>query len=243
MKTSTKLIIGFFSILVGLMLLTDISIWANYRKGEKNDTWLRHEPENKIYSKNPYVSVQPFKVIVVFNKNARQEVDKPQENESVNELLEKHRYDMVVLQQDSANQLLNAKNIDYHQQGDTLFVSLKKGDGMVWVKTTSIPVVISQSGSVRIQGYTGGTLQVQATAGANIELNNLKLSSFSFAGGQYNTLSFEDSDTIPEANIAMGRNSSLQLKDVYFAKKHIQLDSASAISVSGTSARMISEIK
>ncbi len=243
MKTSTKLIIGFFSILTGLMLLADITIWASYRKGEKNDTWLRAEPSNKKYEKNPYVAMQPFKVIVVFNKNAMQEVGKPQENVSVNELLEKHRYDMVVLDHDSANQLLNARNIDYHQQGDTLFVNLKSGDGMVWVKTTSLPEVISQSGSVKIQGYTGDALQVKATAGANIELNNLKLNSFSFVGGQYNALSFEDGDTIPEANITMGHNSSLQLRDVYFTKKNIQLDSASAISVSGTSAKMISEIK
>ncbi|MBV8255252.1 MAG: hypothetical protein JO154_21800 [Chitinophaga sp.] len=243
MKTSTKLIIGFFSILIGLMLLADITIWASYRKGEKNDAWMHKEPQNKIYEKNPYVSVQPFRVIVVFNKNVQQVVDTMQGNVDLDAVMEKHGNNMVVLKQDSVNQILDAREIDYQQKNDTLFISLKNKDGMVWVKTTNLPVIINKYSNVRVEGYTSGDLQIQCTAGANTELSDLKLNSFRFAGSQYNSLSFDDSDTIPAASISMGRNSSLQLRDVYFTKKNILLDSASAISVSGTSARMISEIK
>ncbi|MBV7531612.1 hypothetical protein [Chitinophaga sp. sic0106] len=244
MKTSTKLIIGFLGILIFLMLVTDITIWANYKKGITNQEWIgaHHNKNNPEENKKILpVTVQPFKVLVVFNTNVtrREYVNADStEREGIEEVRQHNKVEVV---QEDAWSVTSYNGDQFKQNGDTLMITLTAGSGGFKVAVgKEMPQIINTAAWMEINGVQATQLVIVADTSARTVISNVGIGELRYTGGRRTRLEMFGNTAIDNADISFTDGGSINLNDVYFKQHHFNFDEKVEVSLNGKSVKMIS---
>lgn len=251
MKTSTKLLLGFFGSLVLLMLCTDIVLRANFSKGITNANFGRSTPNEPPTT----ITLQPFQVVKLQTASGRPLYDtafetrvrqaRSMDGKTTSETTIKSTWPsgFVNISSDKNYTLTKGStdSILVRYAADTLILTVFRG-GNLELKAPHITQVIAPSSHLRISNYKEPALVI--TTGPNVEasVNNNQVGTLSFSGGQGGTLDINEETTADSVNIALGKGSKLRFKGAY-QRGHIQVDSLQEIELSEKVLQKIREIK
>ncbi|MFB6455424.1 hypothetical protein ACE38W_09165 [Chitinophaga sp. Hz27] len=244
MKTSTKLILGFFGILIFLLLVADISIWASYKKGNNNTDWVDkmgkrmrgpERPEEKLNE----ISVQPFKVLVVFNEDTEKFRTNPKQKEGNYQFQE---YYMEINSSDKPLIECIGYSPKHKQSGDTLFLWLNN-EHIVTLKTPGIQEIRSSYSRVAIGDINVDSLTITNTEYCGNIIRDAKIKNLVINGSEKNDLQIQEGAQIGSADITMKKGGELELFNVVFEKHKITVDSLDRLDLQGRSLNMLTSIK
>lgn len=217
MRTGNKLLLSFVAFAVLLMLLTDVLLWANFKRGIKGDL---DEPKD-----NPWhtVTLQPVKVVKIeshLNDNIR---------------IERADSFKIGYEDHSVQQVL------YSQKGDTLFV--QPGDARnIVIYCPAIETVLLLKSRVTLFNMHLPSLHVVSGDSCSVELNNdIAIGSLHVTGGRGN--SFTVTGNVDSLYLELGPESAFHSEDVPYKFTSMKLDSLNELNLSGRSLKALKEIK
>ncbi|NIG52962.1 hypothetical protein [Chitinophaga sp. Cy-1792] len=245
MKTSTKLIFGFFGVLIFLLLLSDITIWASFKNGKTNQEWVdnwskkmkgrENQPEQKINQ----ISVQPFKVLLVFNEKA-EKFHKEIEGKGGNYQFQDSYMNLVSDTKPSIE--CWGYTPKYQQSGDTLYLWLDN-EHHITLKTPDVQEIRSSYASIELNDLNIDHLTIATSAHCGNIFNQNNIKNLVIAGNENNYLEIRNDAHISSVDITLKKGSELQLDDVSFDKHKISVDSLDRLDLQGRSLKMLTEIK
>ncbi|NML36752.1 hypothetical protein HHL17_06025 [Chitinophaga sp. G-6-1-13] len=251
MKTSNKLLLGFFGSLVLLMLCTDIVLRANFANGITNSTFGKRRPAEQLTT----ITLQPFQVVKILSASGHPQYDTLNETrvrqartlngETTSETTVRSTWASGFINIVANKNYTLTKDVTdsvlVSYAADTLILTVFNASNLE-LKAPSITQVIAPSSHVRINNYQIPSLTI--TAGPNVEayVNNNQVGTLSFSGGQGGTLLVNEETTADSVNIALGKGSKLHFKGAY-QRGHIQVDSLQEIELSEKVLQKIKEIK
>ncbi|NSL88849.1 hypothetical protein [Chitinophaga solisilvae] len=222
MKTSKKLIIGFSSVLVLLMLVTDIVLRVNYSKGITNVNFRINKSPAPVTKQ-----LQPFKVLMLTNAqhNGLSKANYIYINPG-------KEYQILVDSTDAAQ---------FRQTGDTLFITFPNNNAYT-INCPSLEAVHNKDCKVFFSDLELNSLQVTSTDSTEISFNGNKLKTLTLTAGVHSDLHVNDDNTIDSMNIQLGRNSGLWFSAT-FNKGQINVDKLRQMELSGSAVEHIQTIK
>ncbi|WP_291912751.1 hypothetical protein [Chitinophaga sp. CB10] len=244
MKTSTKLIIGFLGFLLFMLLLTDITIWANYKKGITNEEWIgvnngkvNREAERKILP----ASVQPFKVLVVFNTDVIRRSRSNADSTRVEYSEEVRQTNRVELVQEEAWSVTAYEGGQFTRKGDTLLITLTSRSGGFRVAIgKEAPEIINHAAWMDISGIYVDNLAISSDTSARTVINNSGIGQFTYRGGRNTRLEISTCPDFNHADISFADGGAISLYDVYFKQHRFNFDDKVDVSMNGKSVKIIS---
>lgn len=217
MRTGNKLLLSFVAFAVLLMLLTDILLWANFKRGI---TGNEDNPEKNEWHTS---ALQPVKVIKIESHN------------NYNVRIEKADSFKIGYQEDTLHQVL------YSQNGDTLLVHPEENNNVV-IYCPQIELVLLSKSGVTMYNMDLARLQVVAGDSCSIELiNNIEIGSLHVTGGREN--SFNLNGKVDSLYLELGPGGSFRSDDVPYKFTSMKLDSLNELNLTGSSLKALKEIK
>ncbi|HEY8956467.1 hypothetical protein [Chitinophaga sp.] len=218
MKTSNKLFLGFSGILVLFMLLSAAILKANYNKGITNT--INHQPkQDPDYAK---VTIPAFKALVL--KSTVAKTDDHEATVDIRESLEYH--------------LEFYKNATYNLLGDTLYIEISQPRDVVLYSPAIRYIDNRTRYAINLSEVNSPSLRINTGGNARVYMHNSKINSFSFAGGENNTLEVTDDNVLDSVKVTMGKRGSLYFYAPYQAGD-FSVDSLDNLNITGKSLKSL----
>ncbi|MBC9931073.1 hypothetical protein [Chitinophaga qingshengii] len=249
MKTSKKLFFGFLGLLVLWMLGTDIVLRANYSKGITNSNMGGHKTVPLVT-----MTLQPFQVIKIASVSGKpindtlfetrvEQIGTPR-NGATNKTEIRSTWATGGINFKPGNQYTLVKSTDdsilISYTADTLVLTLIKS-GKLDLQAPALKAIIAPSAHLWINDIKAPSLTVVTGPYVETHFNKTQIGTFSFAGGQQNSLYIEDSK-MDSVNITLGKESSLNFNGDY-QRGSIQVDSLREIHLSDKVLQKIKSIR
>lgn len=126
-------------------------------------------------------------------------------------------------------------------KNDTLYVRVKDnlekrysayiGD----LYTPELKSITTAGHHISLKGTRTQTLTVSATGKAEINLSGITVQQLDVKAGDKASVSVSGADTIPQASISLGQQSSFTASDIFFANNHLSAGDSATIQLSGRS--------
>lgn len=217
MRTGNKLLLSFVAFMVLMMLLTDILLWANLKKGITGD---KGETQKRDWHT---IALQPVKVVKI------------KSNQYNNIRIEKSDSFRISYAQDSLNKAL------YSQQGDTLFVQARE-EGFITISCPDIETVVLVNSGVFLNDLHLSRLNILSDNSCSVEFNgNTAIGALYVIGGRENMLNINGK--VDSLYLQLGPGSSFTSDDVPYKFSSMKLDSLNELNLKGSSLQALKEIK
>lgn len=220
MKTSNKLFLGFSGTLVLFMLLSAAILKANYNRGITNT--INHQPkQDPDYAK---VTIPAFKALVL-----KSTVAKTDDHEATVYIRESPEYNLEFY-----------KNATYNLLGDTLYIEISKARDVVLYSPAIHYIDNRTPYAVTISEINSPQLHLNAGADVRVYMQNSKINTFSFAGGENNTLEVTEDNVLDSVKVTMGKHGSLYFYAPYQAGG-FSVDSLDNLNIAGKSLKSLKQ--
>jgi len=228
MKTSNKLILIFFITLVSGMLISDIVLWANFKRGVLGHSPFGDREEDNLSRTN--APLQPFKVI---------KVETHEEQWWVNvTLAEKYAINNFSMK-DSAL-------ASFRQVGDTLIIHPIRADRdrLINVYCPAFTTLIMENDTkVTVSLFDQNQFAVRAGEKCVVNLSSTKFRSLDLRGGVKSSVVFNYGCEIDTLHMALGKGSDFRSNDVPFKQVDMEMDEWAVFSVDGRSIPAMKQVK
>jgi hypothetical protein len=217
MRTGNKLLLSFVAFMVLMMLLTDILLWANLKKGITGDS-------GEIQKRDWHTTtLQPIKVVKIKG------------NQNNNISIEKSDSFKISYAKDTLNQVL------YSQQGDTLFVQARE-ERFVTISCPEIETVELLNSGVFLNDLHLSRLNIVSGNSCSVSFGgNTEIGSLYITGGRENILNINGK--VDSLYLQLGPKSVFTSDDVPYKFTAMKLDSLNEMNLRGSSLNALKEIK
>lgn len=219
MKTSNKLLAGFFGVLVLLLLISDIILRVNYSKGITNSNSVNMAPNRPLTKQR----LQPFKVLMLQGTG---------DNNNT-----------VHLSDDDTSILQYNGDATIRYGGDTLFLTYKDCHFIKLSVPVSMETVHLQKGELLLGESRLPRLTVYGGANTNCFLRDVKMQAFTFTAAKGSGFYTEGKNEVDSIRLSLGKGSTLQFRDMVYRTAEIKVDSLRELDVSGQALEHITLIK
>jgi hypothetical protein len=217
MRTGNKLLLSFVAFMVLMMLLTDVLLWANFKRGIMGD--MDERGDNQRHT----VTLQPVKVVKITS------------NQNYNVNIEKADSFRISYSIDTLNQIL------YSQIGDTLFVQPRE-EGFVTIGCPEIETILLVHSGVALNDLHLSHLNILAGDVCTVGFaGSVEIGALHITGGRENSIHL--SGKIDSLYLQLGPKSSFSSDDVPYKFTSMKLDSLDELNLNGSSLKALKEIK
>jgi hypothetical protein len=221
MKTSYKLLLAFFGLLVLLMLIADGVIWANYKRGYTGKGPIKTE----VNTPQLGVKLPAFKVLKINGVPG---------------------HNLSIIKGDTGRIILSDGHQDaflYTAQHDTVILNLE-GRNVSALECAGVEAIILSSGGLVLSDFDGASLDIQSAESCFIELVNVRIGKLRVNGGAQNELRLNGSTSkIDSLQVALGKNSVMMSFDVSYGKVAVDVDSLRELQMTGASLSAMKQIR
>lgn len=225
MKTSNKLLLIFFITLVSLMLISDIVLWANFKRGVYGNNLFGKREEN--YKPRPATTLQPYKVIKI-------------EADSVEQWVNIELAKEYAIRNDG---LSDTVATFCRQEGDTLFVrAIPRGQIFVYCPAFTT-LIMNDRTKTTVSLFKQDQFTVRAGERCMVNLSSTKFGSLDLRGGKQSSVVFNYGCEIDTLHMALGKGSDFRSNDVPFKQVDMEMDEWEVFSVDGRSIPAMKQIK
>ncbi|SFD19720.1 hypothetical protein SAMN05518672_101995 [Chitinophaga sp. CF118] len=221
MRTGNKLLLSFVALIVLLMLLSDIVLWANFKRGKSGDGELYEKLQSDLHHT---IALQPARVLQM----------KSDGNYDV-EIKKSDKY-ALSYSGDSTLQLM------YSQHGDTLFLEPYK-DRSVILYCPDIQTILLSNANVIMSDMKLARLNIISADSCHTTLEGTSIGSFHFTGGTENYLRINGGAAIDSLHLKLGKYSSFISDDIPYKYTSMKIDSIKVFEIRGRSLEALKEIK
>ena len=211
MKTSNKLLLSFVGLMVLLMFVTDIVVWANYKKGRNGDGPI---PPYKPWQT---LELQPFKVLIISSTSDRN-------------LFVSNNDKYIITTGDEKRE-----HFQYSQHGDTLELFVKR-DSDCALSFPTVEKVIVKKGGFSLGSFQLTKLQLEAMDSTSVNLVESKIGNLTFRSGVASELQLDNNAAVDTLHAQMGKHSHFRSLDVPYKQFQLKADSLKELKVEGRSA-------
>lgn len=217
MRTGNKLLLSFVAFMVLMMLLTDVLLWANFKKGKMGDKQEIRKRDLRT------TALQPVKVVKITS------------NQNYNVNIEKSDSFRISYSIDTLNQAL------YSQSGDTLFVQPRE-EGFVTIGCPEMETILLVHSGVALNNLHLSQLNILAGDVCTVGFaGNVEIGALHITGGRENSINL--SGKIDSLYLQLGPKSSFISDDVPYKFTSMKLDSLDELNLNGSSLKALKEIK
>jgi hypothetical protein len=223
MKTSKKLLISFIGLITVMLLICNLVLWANYKRGINGD--------RKMQLDLPKVTGPIDESVPAF---------------SVLKVVGGHHVSLYVFPEDSnrlkADGFYGDKPYNWTVQHDTLLVRTNESVTL-YVHETRLSTIIAQLASIQIDNMEQPSLNVQVGDSSRLELVKLKVKHLQFAAGSKSEFTVHEESAIDSLDLTLGKGGELKMMDVPVKYSNIKVDSLKNLELKGRSALQLTQIK
>lgn len=225
MKTSNKLLLIFFITLVSLMLISDIVLWANFKRGVYGNNLFGNREES--YKPRPATTLQPFKIIKI-------------EADSLEQWVNIELAKEYAIRNDGLD---STEAKFYRQEGDTLFIrAIPKGQIFVYCPAFTT-LVMNDATQTTVSLFNQDQFTVRAGEKCVVNLSSTKFRSLDLRGGVKSSVVFNYGCEIDTLHMALGKGSDFRSNDVPFKQVDMEMDEWAVFSVDGRSIPAMKQVK
>mgnify|MGYP001090083943 CR=1 FL=1 len=244
MKTSNKLLIGFTSLLVLLMLCTDIVLRANFSKGITNVHFTMSDLPQVT---EPLPAFRIIQVVKAADSIRLQDTITHKNTDINGQVLHEEVITYAInhlnIHQSDAFSITKRKgdSVTTRISGDTLLIFAHK-PGNININCPGVAEILSHNYNVSVNDMKVPALKVITGPSTEASFHNNQIGNFSFSGGIRSSLEMDDNNHLDSLHITLEKASKLNFSADY---KHgnFEIDSLREINFSGKSVQQLKQIK
>ena len=234
MKTSNKLILGFFGVIISLMILVTIQLKAEYQKIDLNDKF-------RGYEKVPLRNIRFLEIRSSIYNNQNKDIENDANGFAVTCLNDKQSV-LLLPKNDNFR-----KYISYQQNGDTLLINSDLAYTSyltnIFLLGMKLEGIKANCSTIILDSITSEDLKVDLERKAEIDFNTVNTKYIELNLSNYAKGKFSGNSLVNELDLNLQQKSTVDLGDIKIGNIHLEMSPSAKISTGKANLAHLAKVK